>query len=106
MRCALYVAYQSSVYALKVGAFGFGIGAVSFTNSPRRSDCRRLVIPARRYVYENRAEHIGYYEYMLFIYDTTDYSLIDKRQIDNPEQYRWKFSIDIEQFLGMHPDKH
>jgi len=43
---------------------------------------------------------------MLFIYDTTDYSLIDKRQIDNPEQYRWKFSIDIEQFLGMHPDKH
>ena len=66
---------------------------------------RQLVIPARRYVYENRAEHIGHYEYMLFIYDTTDYSLIDKRQIANPEQYRWKLSIDIERFLGMHPDR-
>lgn len=55
---------------------------------------RRLAIPAQRYIYENKSEHIGHYEYVLFIYDTADYSLIDRRILKNKEQYLWKSIID------------
>ena len=58
-------------------------------------DGKILNIPAHRYIYENKEEHIGHYEYVLFSYETEHYTLTDKMPIDNIDTFRWLNIEDI-----------
>lgn len=53
-------------------------------------DGKFLSIPAHRYIYEDEEAGIGHYEYILFIYETEHYSLINKTNIDNIDRFQWQ----------------
>lgn len=59
---------------------------------------KTITIPAEKYVYANKKEEWGHYEYILCEYSSNDYTLTDKRQIKDKEQYLWDF-IELNEFL-------
>lgn len=51
---------------------------------------KTINIPAERYVYDNIEQEIGHYEYVLFKYSSTDYTLIEKIDIPDNHSYLWE----------------
>ncbi len=52
-----------------------------------------LNIPVQRYVYDNKEEHKGHYEHILCQYETDNYTLIGKTNIEDHKKYRWKYIV-------------
>jgi len=50
---------------------------------------KTINIPAERYVYDNKEQEIGHYEYVLFKYSSTDCTLIEKIDISDNYPYLW-----------------
>lgn len=48
-----------------------------------------LNIPAYRYIYTDKKKEKGYYEYVLCIYETDTYSLVEKLVVDDRKAYKW-----------------
>lgn len=51
---------------------------------------RVLNIPAQRYVYNDKNAERGHYEYVIFKYETDNYTLIEKVDVVDQKPYRWK----------------
>lgn len=52
-----------------------------------------LNIPAHRYIYDDEKKRDGHYEYILCRYETNNYTLIDKINIDDHQKYYWKYVV-------------
>ena len=52
-------------------------------------DGRTINIPAERYVYNDKEQEIGHYEYVLCKYTSADYTLIEKTKIPDKYSYLW-----------------
>lgn len=46
-------------------------------------------IPAERYVYDDKEQELGHYEYIICKYSSVDYSLIEKIDIPKKDPYLW-----------------
>lgn len=46
-------------------------------------------IPAERYVYDDKEQELGHYEYIICKYSSVDYSLIEKIDIPKNDPYLW-----------------
>ena len=58
-------------------------------------DGKTLTIPAQRYIYENKEEGLGHYEYVLFTYETKNHTLIGKTSVSSADSFRWECIKDI-----------
>ena len=59
-------------------------------------DGNTINIPAQRYVYDNKEQGIGHYEYIICKYSSVDYTLIEKINIPNKRTFLWN---DIKKWL-------
>jgi hypothetical protein len=59
-------------------------------------DGNTINIPAQRYVYDNKGQGIGHYEYIICKYSSVDYTLIEKINIQNKRTFLWN---DIKKWL-------
>jgi hypothetical protein len=59
-------------------------------------DGNTINIPAQRYVYDNKEQGIGHYEYIICKYSSVDYRLIEKINIPNKRTFLWN---DIKKWL-------
>ena len=59
-------------------------------------DGNMINIPAERYVYDNKEQGIGHYEYIICKYSSVDYTLIEKINIPNKRTFLWN---DIKKWL-------
>ena len=50
---------------------------------------KTITIPAERYVYDNKEQRLGHYEYVLCKYSAEDYTLIEKIEIPHKRPYHW-----------------
>jgi len=46
-------------------------------------------IPAERYVYDNKEQELGHYEYIICKYSSVDYTLVEKMDIPDKHPYLW-----------------
>ena len=53
-------------------------------------------IPAERYVYDDKEQELGHYEYIICKYSSIDYTLVEKMDIPDKHQYLWD---DIKKWL-------
>ena len=53
-------------------------------------------IPAERYVYDDKEQELGHYEYIICKYSSIDYTLVEKMDIPDKHQYLWN---DIKKWL-------
>lgn len=54
------------------------------------SEGDKINIPAQRYVYDDKEQKIGHYEFVLFKYSSTDYTQIEKIDISDKYPYLWE----------------
>lgn len=52
-------------------------------------DGNTINIPAERYVYDNKVQELGHYEYIICKYSSADYTLIEKVDIPDKRPYLW-----------------
>lgn len=52
-------------------------------------DGSTINIPAQRYVYENKAQELGHFEFTICKYSSSDYTLIEKVSIPDNYPYLW-----------------
>lgn len=52
-------------------------------------DGNTINIPAQRYVYDNKVQELGHYEYIICKYSSVDYTLIEKADIPDNRPYLW-----------------
>ena len=46
-------------------------------------------IPAQRYISEDKEKWIGHHEYVLFTYETQNYTLVSKTELKDLKKFRW-----------------
>ena len=60
-------------------------------------DGSTINIPAQRYVYDNKEQGLGHYEYIVCKYSSVDYTLIEKINIPSKRTFLWN---DIKKWLN------